>query len=253
MAYPDPRVLVCVLGHELAPLIAAARSFRSDIELAVDEEYSSDEADDRMTDSFGVCWDTVTPGAYSDADEEAVEDHGAVMYVISPPLAQPVTLDGSIAAVLLVDHLIEHGATAAKIESSGVAHGIARWRALAAEIRRLHGGRDRVALARTVRAAVTKRPLGGDKFYESLGHHLIGIPEVYVPLANASDRESVRIMDSIADELVADGTDPVVRRHAARLDPKSPYEGGFAFKINPYGIVKLPVRPPAITPSRAGL
>jgi hypothetical protein len=249
-AYPDPRMLLCVLGGELAPLVAAARAFRCATAFTVDEEYSSDEADDRMEESFGVCWDTVAADARTDDDDQAVVEHGCVMYVITPALPHAQTLPAAIDAILLVEHLLANGATAAKIESSGVAHGAAKWRALAAQLR---AASDPVARARIARLAVTKRPLGGNQFYESLGNHLVGLPEVYVPLKGMRDREAVRVIDDVGDELVRDGVDAVVARHAATLDPKSPYEGGFEFKVNPYGIVKLGKRGATLAPSRPGL
>jgi hypothetical protein len=247
--YPPPRHLICALGPDLDTLVAAARSFAAGTPFSVDTDYSVDEADDRMVDSFGVCWDRVHPRAWTDADEQAVADHAAVMYALSPSLEQHQTVAASLDAIRFAAHLLEHGATAVKAESAGVAHGAARWRELARSI----GGASERARARIARIAVTKRPLGGDRYYESVGHHLVGLPEVYVAKATGlTDRGAVAILDAVADELAADGIDAVVARHGARLERTSPYEDGFTFKINPYGIIELPARSP-IVPSRPGL
>jgi hypothetical protein len=208
-----------------------------------------------MEGSFGVCWDTVHPGAWTDDDETAVVEHGAVMYALTGSLAQAATLPAAIDAVLFAEHLLGNGATAVKIESSGVAHGVARWRELAAQLRAARDAGDRAAVARIARIAVTKRPLGGAQYYESLGNHLVGLPEVYVPnTAVRTDRDAVALMDLVADELAADGVEAVLARRA-KLDMTSSYEGGFEFKINPYGHVQLPKTRaiPALRPSRPGL
>jgi hypothetical protein len=253
VAYPDPRILVCVLGTKLDSLITAARGFLGTTRFTVDEEYSSGEPDDRMESSFDVCWDRVHPAAFSDDDERAVVEHRAVLYALSPALPRAQVLQGAIDAVAFIDHLLARGAVAAKIENAGVAHGMTRWRALAAAIRE---ARDPLTRARTARLAVTRRPIGGDDYYETIGNHLVGLPEVYVPQASVgSDREAVVVMDRVGDELAQDGVEEVIARYGAELDPTSPYEGDFEFKINPYGIVKLPVTtlPPTIRPSRPGL
>ncbi|MEO8699044.1 MAG: hypothetical protein ABI867_03340 [Kofleriaceae bacterium] len=254
--YADPRFLVCALGPELPRLLAAARSFSAATAFVPDEEFSSADADDRMERSFGVCWDTVAANAHDASDEAAVADHGAVMYSLSAQLPQVAALTGAIDAVNFIEHLLDHGATAVKIENAGIAHGALRWHALASDLRRARDAGDRVALARTARIAVTKRPLGGERYYESLGNHMVGLPEVYVPIkAVRTDRDAVRVMEEVADELVIDGLDAVLARRGATLDPVSPYEGDFEFKINPYGIVKLAATPllPGVRPSRPGL
>ncbi|MEJ7600593.1 MAG: hypothetical protein WKG01_21985 [Kofleriaceae bacterium] len=250
--YPDPRILICALAPALAPLVAAARAFAAETRFEVDESYSSDEADDRMERSFDVCWDRVVEDAYDEADEAAVAGHGAVMYVISEPVPRDRIVKATGEAVRLIAALLAGPGTAAKIENAGIAHGVSRWRALAEGVR---ATRDAHTLGRVVRDAVLK-PIGGERYYESIGLHLAGIPEVYVPLESVkSEREAVRRMQAVADELLVESVDVVVARHGASLDRKSQYESGFEFKINPWGVVKLPTRAvsAAIRPSRPGL
>jgi hypothetical protein len=250
--YPDPRILICALGAALAPMKAAAVSFRGETAFTVDEDYSEDEADDRMEQSFGVCWDRVATDAYDETDEAAVEEHGAVVYLLSPPMPQHRIVGATADALFLIEHLLANGATAVKIENAGIAHGVARWRALAEAARRAP---DAAAKARVVRDA-TMKPIGGDRFYESIGHHLAGIPEVYVPIKSVrSERDGVRRIQTIGDELLADGVEAVLARHGATLARESQYEGDFEFKINPWGVVMLPPKLAdlAIKPSRPGL
>ena len=112
-----------------------------------------------MSQSFDVCWDRVHPGAWLESDEEAVENHGSVLYVLGPPMTSDTAVKVSAAALLLVDELIKAGSIAVKGESAGIAHGLERWRALALEgISALKSGDD-FALSRTCRLAFAKRPL----------------------------------------------------------------------------------------------
>ena len=250
--YSDPQILLCALGASLAPMVAAAGAFRCETAFKVDDDYSSDEADDRMERSFGVCWDRVVPDAYDETDEMAVENHSAVMYLVSPPVPRERIVGAMVDALRLIEHLLANGATAVKIENAGIAHGVARWRALAEAAR---NAPDIRARARAVRDAVMK-PIGGDHFYESIGHHLAGIPEVYVPIKSVrSERDGVRRIQAVGDEMIAEGVEAVLARHGATLDRASQYEGDFEFKINPWGTVKLPAKlaDTTIKPSRPGL
>ena len=130
-----PRHVLCFLGKDeglLHPPEAVARTI-ADFNFEIDRTYSQAKPDPHMERSFGVCWDRVFPKAWSEADELAVLDHKAVLYVLSPPMEQQKTVAYSAAALRIVEEMIEAGATAVKGESAGVAHGLARWRQLARE------------------------------------------------------------------------------------------------------------------------
>ncbi len=144
----------------------------------------------------------------------------------------------SAGALLLVDSLIRAGAIAVKGESAGVAHGLARWNELV-----LQGGQalksdDDFALSRICRLAFAKRPLALEDYLESVGFHLVGLPEVYVPKSHGSEREAVALMDAVADEITQSGLASTLKERAATLTFASTYAED-DFKFNPYGIVKL--------------
>ena len=238
-----PRHVLCFLGgkHGLADLSDAASIAINDFASAfsIDRSYSQDEADERMSRSFDVSWDRVHPGAWAVSDEEAVENHGSVLYVLGPPMTSDTAVRVSAGALLLVDKLIKAGSIAVKGESAGIAHGLERWRALALEgISALKSGDD-FALSRTCRLAFAKRPLASENYLESVGFHLAGLPEVYVPKSHGSEREAVAVMDAVADEIVLRGLEPTLKDRGASLSFASVYEED-GFKFNPYGIVKLP-------------
>jgi len=237
-----PRHVLCFLGGENARAhLAEAAS--SGIEqfatgFTVDTKYSLDRPDSKMDRSFGVCWDRVEPRAWTSADEEAVRNHKSVLYVLSPPMTADTALTISTAALFLVEVVMRAGALAVKGESAGVAHGLARWRQLALRASAALEADDDVALRRACRLAFAKRPLESEKYVESVGYHLVGLPEVYVAKALASDLEKAAMMDTVADDLGKRGVDAVLRDRKARLS----FASGYAeddFKFNPYGIVYI--------------
>jgi hypothetical protein len=237
-----PRHVLCFLGGEdsMAQLSDAASTAIKDFAtgFSVDHTYSQDRPDQRMGRSFGVCWDRVEPNAWSKSDEDAVANHKSVLYVLSPPMTSDIAVTVSAGALLLVDSLIKAGAIAVKGESAGVAHGLARWHELV-----LQGGQalksdDDLALSRICRLAFAKRPLASEDYLESVGFHLVGLPEVYVPKSHGSEREAVAVMDAVADDIARRGLEPTLRDRGATLSFASTYAED-DFKFNPYGIVKL--------------
>jgi hypothetical protein len=144
----------------------------------------------------------------------------------------------SAGALLLVDSLIKAGTIAAKGESAGVAHGLARWRELVLQGASALKSDDDVALSRTCRLAFAKRPLASEDYLESVGFHLVGLPEVYVPKSHGSEREAVALMDAVADEITQRGLEPTLKERGASLSFASTYAED-DFKFNPFGIVRL--------------
>ena len=121
------------------------------------------------------------------------------------------------------------------VVSAGVAHGVERWKALAREA----DGQAGAALARPCRLAFAKRPIGTDEHLYSVGFHLVGIPEVYAPKTLSDDELALSaLIDTVADEVLADGVDHLLKRRGARLLPVDAY-GEDEFKYNPYGAIHL--------------
>jgi len=234
-----PRHVLCLLGgqtpfSELCEVIQSAiESFAPGFE--IDDTFSEDAPDDRMSMSFEVCRDRVHKGAWSEADEEAVGDHRSVIYVLGPPMTAEDAVQNSAIALRLVAHTLDNGIVAAKGESAGVAHGVDRWKALAREA----DGQTGAALARPCRLAFAKRPIGTDEHLYSVGFHLVGIPEVYAPKTLSDDELALSaLIDTVADEVVTDGIDQVLKRRGARLLPVDAY-GEDEFKYNPFGAIHL--------------
>jgi len=201
----NPRHVLCFLGgtRDLAPLSKAMSAAIAGFApgFGIDDTYSRAEPDTRMDRSFGVCWDRVEPGAWTTKDEDAVSNHKSVLYVLGPRMTADNAVTVSAAALLLVEAAIKAGAVAVKGESAGVAHGLARWRDLTEQGRAALKSDDSAALSRICRLAFAKRPLSAEKYLESVGFHLVGLPEIYVAKAYGSEREAVALMDSIADDM----------------------------------------------------
>jgi hypothetical protein len=234
----QPRHVICLLGRhrDFSKLCRVIQSAIDDFapEFEIDTAYSQDTPDDRMAHSFDVSRDRVHKGAWAEEDEEAVREHGCVIYVLGPHMDAENAVKTSAIALRLVVHALDNGATAVKGESAGVAHGAARWRQLGRDAGQLTEG---VSLARLCRLAFSKRPLSDGDFLCSVGFHLIGSPEVFVP-RSLSDDELVlsSIIDSIADEIYTDGVEMVLVRQGAMLLPIDDYDED-DFKYNPYGAV----------------
>jgi len=236
-----PRHVLCFLGPErgLANLSDAAHAAIDQFAegFNVDTTYSIDRADPTMMSSFGVCWDRVAP-FWTKADEEAVASHKSVLYVLSPHMTPDTAATISSAALFLVDSMIRAGAIAVKGESAGVAHGLARWRELALRAGAALAAGDDFSVSRTCRLAFAKRPLEFENYLESVGYHLVGLPEVYVAKPLGSDLENAALMDAVADELTRGKLEDVLSARNATLSFSSSYEED-DFKFNPYGIVHI--------------
>ncbi|WP_064684043.1 hypothetical protein [Rhizobium bangladeshense] len=237
-----PRHVLCFLGRDrdLSRLSEAAGQAIRDFAtgFSVDEDYSQAEPDNRMSRSFDVCWDRVEPDAWDEADEKAVADHQSVLYLLGPSMAQAETVKVSMTALRLVERLIAAGAVAVKGESAGIAHGLDRWKELIRQAAEAQKANDPLTQQRIGRLAFAKRPLSARGYLESVGFHLVGLPEVCAPEAMGSERQVVAIIDQVADEIAGHGLDPTLKKRRARLSFESTYEVD-EFKFNPYGIVRL--------------
>lgn len=238
----QPRHVLCFLGRsgDQVPLKAAVSRAIRDFAtgFSVDEAYSTPDPDERMAKSFAVSRDRVAPNAWSAADDKAVASHQSVLYVLGPRMNRQNAAQVSMAALLLVGHLIDAGAVAVKGESAGIAHGLDRWKALVRQGAGAIKADDLLAQRRVGRLAFAKRPLSDGGYLESVGFHLVGLPEVYVPQSLGTELQVVALMDAVAHEMAQRGVPQVLKERRATLAFTSSYEED-DFKFNPYGIVRL--------------
>ncbi|WP_407113564.1 hypothetical protein [Bradyrhizobium sp. LMG 9283] len=239
-----PRHVLCFLGKNeslLHPPKAVAKTI-ADFNFEIDRSYSQAKPDPRMERSFGVCWDRVFPKAWSKSDEAAVINHKSVLYVRSPPMDQQKATAYSAAALQIVDEMFDAGAVAAKGESAGIAHGVARWRSLMDQARKgamtSQGLSMTPAVAKACRLAFAKRPLAGDRYYETVGYHLVGLPEVYVAKSRGNEWSAVMLMEEIANAMAERGINATLRDRQLTLSQEQDYAES-DFKFNPYGVVRI--------------
>lgn len=239
-----PRHVLCFLGKDesvLHPPKAVAKTI-ADFGFEIDRTYSQAQPDPHMARSFGVCWDRVFPLAWSAADEQAVAEHKAVLYVLGPPMDQQKTVAHSAAALRIVEEMIKAGATAVKGESAGVAHGLERWQNLAVQARKGattgQGLAVTSALAKSCRLAFAKRPIGGERYNETVGYHLAGLPEIYVAKSRGGDWDAVMLMEEVANEMAERGIEATLKARKLAVSHQTKYRED-DFKFNPYGIVRI--------------
>jgi hypothetical protein len=246
-----PRHVICALGNwrrlDEVDAIIRQEGF-SDFEL--DREFSQLSPDDRMMVSFDASYDRVAP-SMSDGDWNAVRTHGAVAYVLSPPIRKAHAAEISGRALLLTAAILRGGGVAAKGEGAGIAHGRARWLELGEELARARERGDPHTEGATLYWAWVRRPLidEDEAVYYSCGMHLLGEPDIEIEtrleLADAlmwmdllglylvGDRPTRPLKDGEGFRLKDEGPRRVMRfRPCERYD-----EDGFMF--NPYGYIRL--------------
>lgn len=239
--------VMCVVGADLdldksAEIVAEVGGPGFDL----DTEYSQAQPDPRMVEAFDVSADLVVP-SFTDDDRAAVAEHRSVAYVLGPAAASYEGFAVTRRMLAVIAALLQNGGTAAKSESSGIAHGRDRWLHLASVAA---AGNDRAAQAPPLYAAFVRRPLSSGLVYYSCGLHLLGEADVEITAADDDrglewmdglarylliDRGSARIRDGDTFGLQADSPRRVLRHRAC-----SRYRDDDLF-YNPWGYWRLAV------------
>jgi hypothetical protein len=94
------------------------------------------------------------------------------------------------------------------------------------------------AVTKACRLAFAKRPLASSRYFESVGYHLVGLPDVYVAKSRGTDRSAVTLMDEIADAMAEHGIEATLQDRKLTLSREQDY-AEHDFKFNPYGIVRV--------------
>jgi hypothetical protein len=244
-----PRHVLCILGHwsNFEEVERVVRQFPG---FELDRDYSQLSPDARMTTAFEASYERVTPSMTSD-DWQAVREHAAVAYVLSPPMEKAESQAISTQALLLTAELLNNGGLAAKGESAGVAHGRAAWLKLAAQCDQAARAGDQHALGSSLYFAWVRRPVlhESDGTFYSCGMHLLGERDLEIA-SHVDASEAVQWMDLLALYLVADGPQRPIHdgdgfrltddgpRRILRLGPCERYQDD-EFFFNPYGYVRL--------------
>lgn len=191
--------VMCVVGADLdldkcAEIVAEVGGPGFDL----DADYSQRDPDPRMAEAFEVSADLVVP-SFTDEDRAAVAEHQAVAYILGPSAASYEGFAVTRRMLAVVAALLQNGGTAAKSESSGIAHGRDRWLHLASVAA---AANDRAGQAPPLYAAFVRRPLSSGLVYYSCGLHLMG--EADVEITAADDDRGLEWMDGLARYLLID-------------------------------------------------
>jgi hypothetical protein len=197
----EPRHIVCALGtwsslDDVARIVARIGGHGFD----VDEEYSLLEPDQRMARAFEATRDRVAP-SWTDEDDAAVARHTSVAYIRSPHISAASALDTSARMLAVAAALLDDGgALAIKGESSGIAHGAARWRELASRA----ASAELLERASALHAAWVRRPIADDDgTLYSCGMHLLGEPDAEVHPSDDVEQD-IAWLDLVAIYLLAE-------------------------------------------------
>ena len=246
----QPRHVLCILGNwgSFSDVIDLLKGDFA--EFTFDEEYSQLSPDDRMVTAFEVSQDRLTP-TITETDWQAIEQHQAVGYVLSPFLTRGNSEQISGQALQLISELLLTGAVAAKSESAGLAHGRVHWIALARDYSEAKANGDLFSAGSQLYTAWVQRCLQSDDdtTIYSVGMHLLGHRDI--EFAPATDlREAIRWIDLLGYYLLADRPDrPIKDGEGFRLAENGPrriikhvacsrYQNDDFF-FNPYGYNRL--------------
>jgi hypothetical protein len=252
MAKVTPRHVVCVLGkwRKWDAVEAVVREIGGE-EFELDREFSLLEPDTRMVEAFEASYDRFRP-TMAESDWQAIRNHTAVAYVLSPPLPKSKALELSGRMLRLTAALLQNGGTAAKGESAGIAHGRAHWLAMAAAHAQAEQAGDNHAGASKLFFAWVRRPLlseDDEGVLYSCGMHLLGVRDVEIDAA-LDVETAVEWIDLLGLYLVADRPSRPLKdgegfrlsdngpRRLLRQQPCERYESE-EFFYNPYGYYRL--------------
>lgn len=242
-----PRHVLCVPGSFVAKTAVADLVEGLDAQLLPNPE-------PRMLEAFEASADRVNP-SFGDEDRAAIRAHKNVLYVLSPPVEQADAHLFARRVLTLGAALLERGGAGLKGDSSGIAHGRARWLELArgAEEASRAGANDEeeaLDLITTLYTAFVRRPLrsdAGDLY--TCGMHLLGERDVVM---RSDDVDGfLEVADAFATYSLGEGRElgGVKLGHSFRSGKKSPrylvehepctaYEPDDFFH-NPYGYARL--------------
>jgi hypothetical protein len=255
MAAILPRHVICVLGlWDSLDLVEEMVRRVGGLGLSLDREFSQLAPDSRMIRSFEASYDRVNP-SMTEEDWQAVREHTAVAYVLSPPLPRARAADISGRVLLLIAELLRGDGVAAKGESSGITHGRNLWLELADIAAQATDRDDAVKRSATLYRAWVRRPLLDPEaaVLYSCGMHLLGEPDMEIESSLDIDA-ALEWIDLLGLYLVADRPARPIKdgegfrltdtgpRRIMRLRPCDRYaEDEFFF--NPYGYTRLRLEP----------
>jgi hypothetical protein len=187
-----PRHIMCLLGNwkSIEEVHAVVSAIGKGFEL--DREFSILKNDDRMKKAFEASADRVVPSMQAE-DWAAIEKHTAVAYVLSPLIERDKSVQLAVQAMVVMSNLLRAGkAVALKHDTSGLAHGKARWLEL---FDKAKASKGEDVFAPMIEAAV-RRPIADKQALYSCGAQLLGVRDVEV-VGEKDERKAAQMMDQL--------------------------------------------------------
>jgi len=247
---PSPRHVICALGNwndfEVIQTVLNEK-FRN---FTLDTEYSILSPNPRMMDSFTVNQDKL-PRSLTDKDWAAVEQHSAVVYVLSPPIEATNAEKISGEALQLVEQLFKHGATAIQSESAGLAHGKSEWLKLAIKYKNAVQNQDIFNAGIILFQAWVQRGIVEENtLSHTLGMHLLGHRDIEYLQTGETPENEIEWIDLLGYYIMGDKPDrPILNGEGFRLTENSGRRlisieecnrySWDDFHFNPYGYYRL--------------
>ena len=170
------RNVICILNNDQNLIRNLSKEF-SDFEY--DEEYSHSNFQKGMSAAFAASSDRLMP-SFLGEDEESVNNHSAVNYVLSPPMRRGDSLIIAQKMLSFVAKAFQIGALAIKGESSGIAHGKKRW------IELFEQSKNSKAQLSSLYRAWVRLPISDESKFYSVGMHLIGMRDAEIEISNCA-------------------------------------------------------------------
>jgi hypothetical protein len=170
-----PKIVLCVVGDAAFGGIAAELLTAESVECEVTEH------DERMTKAFRASACRVAP-SFTDEEFSVIERHDSVVYALGCNFGAGAALAEARRMLELGARLLQSGGVAMKCESAGIAHGRARWLALAKD-------ESNEALFH----AFVRYPIGGEEDFYSCGLHLLGRPDLIVSRVAVEENPMVAV------------------------------------------------------------
>jgi hypothetical protein len=203
-----PKFVLCVLGD--AAFAKTARALLG----AESVEHEVRGRDERMGTAFRAAAFRSDP-SLTKRDLAAIDRHQSAVYFLSKNFGAGAALSTARRMLALGARLLDAGGTAMKCESSGIAHGRARWRALAKR------GDDEALFHAFVQYPIG--PVRND--YYTCGLHLLGTPDLVASKAALAGKPAASgtLFSSFALYLLTECAPGAFRSgHRFRLDSGAP-------------------------------
>ena len=177
-------------------------------------------------------------GSWEEEEEEKIKNHGSVFIVESLPYSPEDGIARSLEGLRLIRSLLINGVLAAMVEGSKSTFSGKVWSELAQEADDAEEHGDRERLSKLLAFALVRRGVAGDYYYETLGYHFLGLPEIYIPLASIEASEVFELTEQVTEDILTFGIEHILEEYRAEWEEDLTFSES-EVEYNPYGVIYL--------------